>query len=92
MRRVAYSRRAIRDLTAIYRYISLDNPAAAVRMLTALYAACDGLANFPERGRRGPRPQTRELTTVAPYVIEYHVTAGRRVEIVRIWHGAQRRV
>ena len=91
MWRVAYSRRAIRDLTAIYRYISLDNPIAAVRMLTALYAACDGLSHFPERGRRGSRGRTRELTTVAPYIIEYRFLAGREVEILAVWHGAQRR-
>ncbi len=91
MRRVIYSRRALRELTALYRFIARDKPLAAVRVLAALYAACDGLVHFPERGRLGPRPRTRELTTLRPYIIEYRFIGEQTIEIVAIWHGAQNR-
>jgi len=78
-------------LTKIYRHIARDNPKAASRMLLALYAACDGLALFPRRGRRIARPDTRELMTARPYVIQYKFTPRDGVEIAAIWHGAQDR-
>jgi plasmid stabilization system protein ParE len=59
-------------------------------MAVELVAACDRLELFPERGRPGVIPKTRELTTVWPYVIVYRVS-GQTIEILRIWHGAQDR-
>lgn len=88
---VVYSRRALRDFAAIRTYIAQENPDAASRMAVRLLAACDRLEQFPERGRLGVDPGTRELTTVRPYVIVYEVKASHRVEILAIWHGAQDR-
>ena len=89
--RVKYSSRSIRELAAIYRYIAADNSFAAAKVLLALYAACDGLEHFPRRGRRGLRPNTRELLIVSPYKIQYKIARGGDVEIVSVWHGAQNR-
>ncbi len=87
---IIFSRRAVRDLSAIRAYIATDNPAAASRVAVEQVAACDRLEQFPERGRPGRRRGTRELTTVWPYVMVYKIT-HQRVDILAIWHGAQRR-
>ena len=88
---VAYTRRALRDLSNIQSYIAQDNPRAASRMAVEIVAACDRLEMFPERGRPGLRRGTRELTTVCPYVIVYRIRGSRGVETVAIWHGRQER-
>jgi toxin ParE1/3/4 len=52
----------------------------------------DGFAlvkKFPELGRTGPRPDTRELVfTGLPYVAIYRIREDV-IEILRILHGAQ---
>jgi addiction module RelE/StbE family toxin len=85
--KVVFTLKARSDLARIRRYIAQDNPRAARRMAALLLSACEGLAQFPERGRIGLRDGTRELTTIHPYVIVYRVRAD--IEIVNIWHGAQ---
>ena len=88
---VIFTRRALRDLSAVRAYIAEDDPSAASRMAVEIVAACDRLEFFPERGRPGLIRGTRELTTVWPYVIVYKVYPNRDVEILSIWHGAQLR-
>lgn len=87
---VSFTRRAIRDLANIHRYIANDSPQAASRVAVELVAACDRLEQFPERGRPGQRRGTRELTTVWPFVVVYRLS-GDDVEVLAIWHGAQSR-
>jgi plasmid stabilization system protein ParE len=63
-------------------------PLAAQRMAVRFLAAIETLEHHPERGR----PVSRglyELLTVRPYVIRYRIGPGA-VEVVRIWHAAQR--
>jgi addiction module RelE/StbE family toxin len=87
---VVFSPEATTDLAAIRGYIGERNPAAASRLAVEIVGACDRLERFPERGRPGIVPGTREITTVWPYVIVYRLK-DETVEIVRIWHGAQDR-
>jgi toxin ParE1/3/4 len=88
---VAFTARALRDLARVQKYIAQENPKAASRMAVELVAGCDRLEFFPERGRPGLKPGTRELTTVWPYIIVYRIKASHRVEILKIWHGCQNR-
>ena len=88
---VVLTRRALRDLANIHSYIAEENPTAASRIAVEIVAACDRLELFPERGRPGLRRNTRELTTVWPYVIVYRVVRND-VQILAVWHGAQNRV
>lgn len=88
--KVAFTLAARTDLARVRAYIHQDNPIAASRMAVELIAACDKLELFPERGRPGIVPGTRELTTVWPYVVVYRIQ-GEIVEILHIWHGAQDR-
>ena len=52
---------AERDLAGIIDYIALDNPKAAESVFDAIAAALRRLAEFPEMGRAGRVPGTREL-------------------------------
>jgi toxin ParE1/3/4 len=48
------------------------------------------LASWPEIGRPGSVPNTRELAIVGtPFVAIYRLI-GKRVEIMRLLHGAQK--
>ncbi len=70
-------------------YVAKENPRAAVRMDEEIDRQIDRLAEHPELGREGRVPGTRELVIArTPYVAVYRVRA-RRVEILRILHGAQ---
>jgi toxin ParE1/3/4 len=56
---------AERDLKGIIDYIALDNSAAAEKVYRAIVAAAGRLIRFPEIGRVGRLPDTRELTVVS---------------------------
>lgn len=88
---VRWLRRARDDVQRIGRFIATDNPVAAARVARALLAAGDSLVSFPERGRTGRLPGTRELDVIGPYLLVYRVDAAGSVTIVRIWHSAQDR-
>ena len=87
---VAWTEPARQDLERIRAYVAEFNPWAANRLAVQLLAAADSLEHFPRRGRIGIEAGTRELVNVSPYAIVYRI--GTRVEILRIWHGAQSRL
>lgn len=90
--RVAWRAAARDDRRRITAWLAERNPAAAVRIAQALLTAADSLATRPEKGRPGRAPDTRELSTVPPYVIVYRVDrAADVVRILRVWHTAQDR-
>ena len=85
---VAWTPEALDDLDRVVAYVETANPWAASRLAVQLIAAADSLERLPRRGRPGVELTTRELV-VAPYVIVYRITG--RVELLRLWHGAQNR-
>jgi toxin ParE1/3/4 len=86
---VRWTRPAANDLARIAQRIRRDNPAAARRIAKVLYDRCMGLEIFPNRGRIGRIPGTRELVFARlPYIAVYHVSQ-EAVEILRIYHSAQ---
>jgi plasmid stabilization system protein ParE len=83
--RVVWTRTALRGIWRAHDYIADFNPHAAQFMLDALFAAGDGLADFPHHGRTVPGSVLREMQTVRPYVIRYRL-AGEDVVILRVRH------
>ena len=81
---------ALDDLSEIQQFITQDNPFAARTLAARIVEAAESLAEFPDRGRPGDEPGTRELSNVRPYVIVYRVLETE-VQILRVWHGAQSR-
>ena len=72
---------AVRDFTQICDYVEEHgSTATSLRAAVSIYKQIGALAKFPETGRTGRKPETRELVlTRLPYV----------AEILRILHGAQ---
>jgi toxin ParE1/3/4 len=87
---VVWQASALADIRRILDYIAAENPAAARRIAQELVLAGDSLELFPQRGRAGLVPGTRELVAIRPYVVVYEV-AAENVRILRIWHSAQDR-
>ncbi|MGO8866303.1 MAG: type II toxin-antitoxin system RelE/ParE family toxin [Alphaproteobacteria bacterium] len=80
---------AERDLDDIIDYIALDNPSAAAKVYRAIAAAARRLTKFPEMGRSGRLPGTREFSVPSsPYVIVYAIGADA-VTILAVFHGAR---
>ena len=78
-----------RDLTDIVDYISLVSPTAAENVYRAIVAAAERLTEFPQSGRQGRLPDTRELVVVPlPYIIVYEL-GGEAVTILAVFHGAR---
>ena len=90
--RIIWSPEALNHLDQIVRFISRDNPAAAVRLGNAIIEKALLLSNFPRLGmvfREARRDALREIS-VPPYRIFYEINdAEKRIEIVSSWHGAR---
>lgn len=54
MAEVIWAEPALTDLDAIAEYIALDNPAAAGRLVEAVFDATERLHAFPQSGRTPP--------------------------------------
>lgn len=70
-------------------WIAQRNRFAAQRISQQLVEAVNRLDHFPNRGRRGRIPHTRELV-VRDYVITYQVR-GPDVIVLRVVHGRRLR-
>lgn len=81
---------AARDFTQICDYIEQHRSrSAARRVAISINDSIDLLAKFPEHGRTGRKPDTRELVfSGLPYLAVYRIR-NDAVEILRIFHGAQ---
>ena len=88
--RFSWSPPAMRDRVGIYDYIEGDSPRAAADVDDRLTERIRALLEFPQSGRPGRMPETRELVVAGTsYVVAYSVRDDV-VRILRILHGAQR--
>ena len=87
--RVVWTAPALVHLEEIADYLGERNPAAAQRVVNAIFSKAEALlAENPMIGRRGRDPETRELViTDTPYIVGYRITD--RVEILAVIHGAR---
>lgn len=84
---VRYTKLALADLRQAREYIALHNPHAAADIAARIRSAVDGLRQFPERGRPGRMPGTRELVVPrTPFVVPYRVV-GQEIQVVAVLHG-----
>lgn len=81
---------ALADREAIFDYIEVDSPRAAISVDDRIRISIESLAQFPKIGRVGRIEGTRELVVSGtPYIAAYRV-ADDTVRILRILHGAQK--
>jgi len=87
---IVWSRRAIRHLVQLRKYIEEDSESNAALTASRILKAVDLLQSHPEMGRPGRITGTRELIIPdTPYVIPYRVRRGR-LELIAVFHGRQR--
>jgi len=78
------------DLLSIEKYIRQDNHAAAVRTVLRILETVEGLLEYPNVGRPGRVPGTRELVVSGtPYIAAYRVRQNV-IWILRVIHAARR--
>lgn len=89
--RIRYTRRALRHVEAIRRFSTRRfGEATSAVTLERIETAISRLADWPESGRPGRVPLTRELAIPGlPFIVAYRVTPAS-IEILAILHAAQR--
>ena len=89
---VILSRSADFDIEDIVRYISIDDPAQALRFGRFLIQHTMSLGQFPSRGRVVPEfgnDSIREII-VRSYRVVYRLNhTERSIEVIRFWHAAR---
>ncbi len=85
--KVVWTLGARQDVQQIWNYVSQFAPLAAQRLVLRLVTTGDSLSEYPIRGR-SIGGGIRELTIVAPYLIQYRVENGV-VDILTVRHGAR---
>jgi toxin ParE1/3/4 len=90
MRQLIRSSQSDNDLVAIWRYIALDSPEAATRMLRRLEQRMSMLPQFPEIGERQPQfgENTRRIIE-GNYLLFYDVLPNA-VHVLRVYHAARK--
>lgn len=88
--RIRWTPLAAENLSVICDYTKEhDSPAAARRVALRIYERVALLSRFPNLGRPGRKPGTRELVLSGlPFVAVYRVREDA-IEVIRILHGAQ---
>ncbi|WP_174297068.1 type II toxin-antitoxin system RelE/ParE family toxin [Sphingomonas bacterium] len=90
MAEVVWVGAATDQLVAIAAYIRQFNPKAADETAAKLRSLANSLSTLPRRGRPATA-DTRELTSVRPYIIRYRVSAdGELVIILSVRHSRRR--
>lgn len=90
VRKVKWTRTALRNLDTEMDYIAEDRPEAALRMIERIRSAVSRLVDQPSLGRPGRVVGTRELVVSGTsYLIPYRVREDA-IEILRVFHGARR--
>ncbi|MFW5488754.1 MAG: type II toxin-antitoxin system RelE/ParE family toxin [Desulfovibrio sp.] len=87
--RIRWTANAIKDLDAIWRYLAeLADEEVMYSEAQRIWDGCQRLKHFPESGRPGRVPMTRELV-ISPYIIPYRIQDDA-VDILNIFHSSQK--
>jgi len=83
--------RALRDRDAQIEYLAERNPFAAIEQGDLLDEQISQLLIHPRMGRQGRSRGTRELVIAGtPFIVVYRERSqAKRIEILRVLHGAQ---
>jgi toxin ParE1/3/4 len=88
--KIRLAKSAEHDLEEVKAYISLDNPAAALRTIDRILEAIEYLLQFPHMGRAGRMADTRELIiSGSPFIVIYQIRDSY-IYVLRIFHAARK--
>jgi addiction module RelE/StbE family toxin len=77
-KRLEFTARAFHHIAAAEAFIAQDNPKAARTVVKAILTTAEKLESFPELGKHGRVPGTRELPlSKYPYTIVYRIRSTR---------------
>jgi toxin ParE1/3/4 len=87
---IVWSPRAVGHLADLRAHIARERPDAAGRIASTILDSVERLAEWPNLGRPGRVPGTRELVIPGtPYVIPYRLRS-ERLEVIAVFHGRQK--
>lgn len=88
MARLIWTEPALRDLEEIAEYIALDNPAAARKLVQAVFRKAERLQQYPRSGRKPPeiKDTTYREVIVGPCRVFYKVDK-ERIYLLYIMRG-----
>jgi toxin ParE1/3/4 len=87
---VIWQKGAINDLDAVFEFIGMENPPAALAMCELIEKRVGQLADHPYLGREGRVELTRELVIAGtPFIVAYRV-ATHQIDVLAVLHGAMR--
>lgn len=86
--RVIWTPEAQQDRLEIWDYVATEPPYAAARLDELFSAAANRLAMYPEIGRPGTIPGTRELIPHENYRLVYEIN-GETVWVLALVHTAR---
>lgn len=90
MLKIKWLKKAKENIKHEKDYISRGNPQKAIEVIQYIYDAAENIRSYPEIGRVGRVPNTRELkTSKYQYIIAYRVVKDT-VEIVRVLHARRK--
>ncbi len=88
--RVRYRELALSDLDHIFRYLDQRSPAGARKVIDAIHAAINDVAQNPLSARQTSDPTVRvKVVSRYGYKVFYGVEADA-IEILHVRHGARR--
>ena len=86
---VKWLRNAAKNLNDATEHIADDNPKVAREFFIHTIESVNKLVQYPELGRAGRVPGTRELVIFGyPYIVPYRIKDGN-VEILRVFHTSR---
>ncbi len=90
MKKVKWTKNALRNLNNEVDYIGIDNPQAAKNVAAFIRRTVNLLETMPEMGRQGKKEGTRELVIKKlPYFVRYKVKE-KHIEILNVFHTARK--
>ena len=89
--RIRWLNSALKSLQSSLRRVKAENPTLASDLARRITLSVARLEPFPQSGRIGTKPGTRELVNARlPFIVVYQVTDSE-VQILRVFHDKQSR-
>jgi toxin ParE1/3/4 len=88
--KIIWTQLALFDLEEAREYIMATSPSDAIQTINRIEKSLEALESFPQMGRLGRVPGTRELVIPeTPFILPYRIQRDS-IEILAVIHGARK--
>jgi toxin ParE1/3/4 len=88
--KIIWTQLALFDLGEAREHIMATSPSAAIQTIDRIEKSLEALESFPQMGRLGRVPGTRELVIPeTPFILPYRIQRDS-IEILAVIHGARK--